>query len=321
MLKKYISTALVILFIFLLPFSQLFAKERNSGDKMKLPETTEFAKKVNKFLEPVSFGVGTEPGYDKNSIYLYLMCDYHDDYSWMVKLKIENNVNSDNTLEVSDSSEDDKYLQINKSKAYELFIQPWIRHFDYFDFGLGVFMGYYQDNLEGVHNSGSEGIFLDGRERMFYLGPLVTFQLEYPIASHLDVGLISELIPIGAVLYDYDGEYSIYVREGVTKKDDSERLNGFCAPYVGQKLYFTFLKFLNLSTSVSYGYTNIGNGDVVIHDAIWRCGASILKRPKSGFLNFLVGIYYENEWMWNGRLDNHNLTHDKRWLFCLGASG
>ena len=102
----------------------LSARERDSGDKMKLPETTEFAKKVNEFLEPVSFGVGTEPGYNKNSVYLYLMYDYDDDYSWMVKFNLESSVNSDNTLDISDIGSDEKYFQIDSYNINTSYIQP-----------------------------------------------------------------------------------------------------------------------------------------------------------------------------------------------------
>ncbi|MBQ3320356.1 MAG: hypothetical protein IJG75_07610, partial [Spirochaetia bacterium] len=65
--------------------SPLNALDRDPGDRMTLPETTNFAKKFNKFMEPVSFGVGSEPGFEKNSVYLYLMYNYAPDWSWMVK--------------------------------------------------------------------------------------------------------------------------------------------------------------------------------------------------------------------------------------------
>ncbi|MBQ3648264.1 MAG: hypothetical protein II958_05440, partial [Spirochaetia bacterium] len=81
-------TALVLCVI----VSPLSALDRDPGDRMTLPETTEFARKFNKFMEPVSFGVGSEPGFEKNSVYLYLMYNYAPDWSWMVKFNMDNTV-------------------------------------------------------------------------------------------------------------------------------------------------------------------------------------------------------------------------------------
>ena len=92
---------IVIFAVFYCVFAMpLIALEHDSGDKMSLPETTDFARKFNKFMEPISFGVGSEPGSDKNAVYIYLMYDYAPKYSWMVKFDMENSVTSDSDIDL-----------------------------------------------------------------------------------------------------------------------------------------------------------------------------------------------------------------------------
>ena len=123
---------LAVIVIFCVLDSSLFALEHDSGDKMTLPETTDFARKFNKFMEPISFGVGSEPGSEKNAVYIYLMYDYAPKYSWMVKFDMESSVTSDSDIDLDG---DEFGFQLDKQKTYTLDILPMVRHFEYLDLG------------------------------------------------------------------------------------------------------------------------------------------------------------------------------------------
>ena len=121
-----------LLFAALMAFSvvdsHLLAIEHDPGDKPTLPETTEFAKKFNHVMKPVSFGVGSEPGLESFAVYLYLMYDYGKDYSWMVRLELESSIKSDTDLDSENLGQDGLEFVIDKHKHYDLSILPFIKH-------------------------------------------------------------------------------------------------------------------------------------------------------------------------------------------------
>ena len=108
MIKVHMRSRFFLLFAGLIVFcviiSPLSALEHDPGDRPTLPETNEFAKKFNKFMEPVSFGVGSEPGLESIAVYLYLIYDYGKDLSWMVRLEMESIIKSDTDLKMTLSS-------------------------------------------------------------------------------------------------------------------------------------------------------------------------------------------------------------------------
>ncbi|MBR4683746.1 MAG: hypothetical protein IKO95_02900 [Spirochaetia bacterium] len=323
MIKIDMKSRFFLLFAALMVFcvvdSHLLALEHDSGDKMTLPETTDFARKFNKFMEPISFGVGSEPGSEKNAVYIYLMYDYAPTYSWMVKFDLESSVTSDSDIDLDG---DEFGFQLDKQKTYTLDILPMVRHFEYLDLGVGVMGQYLRYDLEGLESYGTSKNYYDVRRDVFQVGPLLYLHWQYPIAKHVDLGGTTEFSPcLWTTLHD-KFHVTNYDETGKNKYSSTEKDYGFGAPVVSQLFYLTFIKFINLSTSIDYSYYRIGTHDVqTAHDTVLRFGLSILKRPKSGFLNYLVGVFYENEWY---SIDiNHDNTyeHKQRWIFCIGASG
>lgn len=307
------------LVIFTVNALSLYALEHDAGDKMTLPETTNFARKFNKFMEPVSFGVGSEPGADKNAVYIYLMYDYAPKYSWMIKFDMENSITSDSDIDL----DDDKFgFQLNKQKSYSLELLPMVRHFEYLDLGVGLLGQYYRYDVEGLFSSGTSKEYMELKRNVFQVGPLLYLHWQYPVADHVDFGGTTELSPfLWTMLRDkYHGSY--YDESGKVKYSGTDKDYGYGVPAVSQLFYLTFIKFINLSTSIDYSYYRIGTHDVqVYHDTVLRFGLSILKRPKSGFLNYLVGVFYENEWISMDINNDKTYDHEHRWIFCIGASG
>ena len=319
MMKPRVFLPLFSLFFLMFCILPLSALEHDSGDKMTLPETTSFARKFNKFMEPISFGVGSEPGSEKNAVYIYLMYDYAPKYSWMVKFEMESSVTSDSDIALDG---DEFGFQLDKQKTYTLDILPMVRHFEYLDLGVGILGQYLRYDMEGLESLGTEKNYYEVRRDVFQIGPLLYLHWQYPIAKHVDLGGTTELSPcLWTTLHD-KFHVTYYNETGKDKFSNTEKDYGFGAPVVSQLFYLTFLKFINLSTSIDYSYYRIGTEDVqTSHDTVLRFGLSILKRPKSGFLNYLVGVFYENEWY---SIDiNHDNTyeHKQRWIFCIGASG
>ena len=309
-------TDIIIFTVFILP---LYALERDSGDKMTLPETTNFARKFNKFMEPVSFGVGSEPGADKNAVYIYLMYDYAPKYSWMIKFDTENSVTSESDIDLDGN---DFGFQLNKQKSYSLELLPMVRHFEYLDLGVGLLGQYYRYEVEGLFSSGTAKEYMELKRNVFQIGPLLYLHWQYPIADHIDFGGTTEVSPfLWTMLHDkFHGSY--YDESGKEKYSGSDKDYGYGVPAVSQLFYLTFIKFINLSTSIDYSYYRIGTHNVqVSHDTVLRFGLSILKRPKSGFLNYLVGVFYENEWISMDINNDKTYDHEHRWIFCIGTSG
>ena len=319
MIKPRAILLLICLFLLMVSALPLAALEHDSGDKMTLPETTNFAKKFNKFMEPVSFGVGSEPGSDKNAVYIYLMYDYAADYSWMVKFDMENSVTSDSDIDLDGN---EFGFQLDKQKSYKLDLLPMVKHFEYLDLGVGILGQYLRFDLEGLESIGTSKEYYEVRRDVFQIGPLLYLHWQYPIAKHVDLGGTTELSPcLWTILRDkYNVTY--YNDSDRDKFSDTDKDYGFGAPVISQLFYLTFLKFINLSTSIDYSYFRIGTHDVqTSHDTVLRFGLSILKRPKSGFLNYLVGVFYENEWISMDINHDHTYDHEHRWIFCIGASG
>ncbi len=318
-MKPRFFLLLAVMVIFCILDSSLFALEHDSGDKMTLPETTDFARKFNKFMEPVSFGVGSEPGSDKNAVYIYLMYDYAPKYSWMVKFDMESSVTSDSDIDLDG---DEFGFQLDKQKTYTLDILPMVRHFEYLDLGVGLMGQYLRYDLEGLESFGTAKEYYEVRRDVVQIGPLLYLHWQYPVAKHVDLGGTTEFSPcLWTTLRD---KYHItyYDDSGKNKFSSTEKDYGFGAPVVSQLFYLTFIKFINLSSSVEYSYYRIGTHDVqVSHDTVLRFGLSILKRPKSGFLNYLVGVFYENEWISMDINNDKTYDHEHRWIFCIGASG
>ena len=156
-------TALVLCVI----VSPLSALDRDPGDRMTLPETTDFARKFNKFMEPVSFGVGSEPGFEKNAVYIYLMYDYAPKYSWMVKFDMESSVTSDSDIDLDG---DEFGFQLDKQKTYTLDILPMVKHFEYLDLGVGVLGQYLRYDLEGLDSYGTSKNYYDVRRDVRFTG-------------------------------------------------------------------------------------------------------------------------------------------------------
>ena len=303
---------IVIFAVFYCVFAMpLIALEHDSGDKMSLPETTDFARKFNKFMEPVSFGVGSEPGSDKNAVYIYLMYDYAPKYSWMVKFDMENSVTSDSDIDLDG---DEFGFQLDKQKTYTLDILPVVKHFEYVDLGVGLLGQYLRYDLEGLESYGTSKNYYDVRRDVFQIGPLVYLHWQYPIANHVDLGGTTEFSPcLWTILHD-KFHVTNYSESGRNKYSNTEKDYGFGAPVISQLFYLTFIKFINLSTSIDYSYYRIGTHDVqTSHDTVLRFGLSVLKRPKS--------VFYENEWTSIDINNDNTYEHKQRWIFCIGASG
>ena len=142
------------------------------------------------------------------------------------------------------------------------------------------------------------------------------------MAKHVDFGGILELSPVMWLYLKDDVDYTVSMDHLRADGSDTSKDYGFGAPSVNLNLYLTFIKFINMSVDIDYEYFRTGTHDVQIsHDTTLRFGLALLKKPKSGFLNFLVGVFYEHEWLFMDMNDDHTYDHSKRWIFCIGASG
>lgn len=326
MIKVYMRSRILLLFaglmIFTLPLMTLSALDRDPGDKMTLPETTKFASKFNKFMEPVSFGVGSEPGFEKNAVYVYLMYNYAPDWSWMVKFNMDNSVDDKDDLEIADLDGADIGFEINKRRNFKVSILPAVRHFKYADLGFGIQGQYLNYRVRGVMGDEKDIVHIDFERTGILVGPLIFLHWELPVTQHIDFGGTTELSPIMWLRLKDDVEYNINMSGFSMKEDESSTDYGFQAPSINQNLYFTFIKFINLSANINYEFFwSKMHGSQISHDATLRFGLSLLKKPKSGFLNFLVGVFYENEWTFMDWDNEHTYDHDRRWIFCIGAAG
>ena len=319
--RFFLLFAALMMFIFLaLPLSAL---EHDPGDRPTLPETTNFAKKFNKFMEPISFGVGSEPGLESIAVYLYLIYDYGKDFSWMVRLEMESIIKSDSDLDSKNIMHDSLEFEIDKHKHYDLSVLPFIKRYKYADMGFGLTAELYRYDIQGM------GVYDNYIETCHYdvdiilLGPLFYLRWEYPITKLVDIGGTTNISPVQFAWQNTDGWYKYYENNvPVDKGSVKDRDTGYGAPALCQDLYISFIKFINLSTRVEFDYFKLnGDEDVAVYDTVLRVGVSILKKPKSGFLNYLIGVFYENEWTYYDMAGEKSKDHEKRWIFCIGASG
>ena len=289
---------------------------------MTLPETTSFAKKFNKFMEPVSFGVGSEPGFEKNAVYMYLMYNYAPDWSWMVKFHMESIVDDKDDLDIADLDGTDIGFEMNKRRNYKLSVLPAVRHFKNMDLGFGIHGQYVNYNVRGVMASDGDTAYLDFDRTGFLIGPLIYLHWEFPVTNHIDFGGTTELSPIMWLRLQDDIDTTMYFSGVKIDGEDSSTDYGFQAPSINQNFYLTFIKFINLSANIEYDFFWSKMHDTQIsHDTTLRFGLAFLKKPKSGFLNFLLGVFYENEWMFMDWDNEHTYDHEQRWIFCIGAAG
>ena len=310
---------LLILAVSIVPLNAL---DRDPGDRMTLPETTEFARKFNKFMEPVSFGVGSEPGFEKNSVYLYLMYNYAPDWSWMVKFNMDNTVDDKDDLDIADLDGADIGFEINRRRNFKLSVLPAVRHFKNMDLGFGIQGQYLYYRVRGLMSDGQNTEYMDFERTGFLVGPMIYLHWEFPVAKHIDFGGTTELSPIMWLRLNDDFEYTMNIYGIKEKNKDSSTDYGFQAPSINQNLYLTFIKFINLSANIEYDFFwSKMHGTQISHDTTLRFGLALLKKPKSGFLNFLVGVFYENEWIFMDWDNEHTYDHEHRWIFCIGASG
>jgi len=320
-MKKLLSLLFAVLVISFIISPSAFALEHDSGDKVVLPENSDFARKFNKFMEPISFGVGSEPGLESIAVYLFLIYDYGKDFSWMVKLEMESIIKSDHDLDSSNLMEDPLEFEIDKHKHYELSILPFIKRYKYADLGFGLISEFYQYDIKGMGAYGDIIMTSHYDLDILLVGPLFYLRWEYPVTKLVDIGGTTSLSPLLYAMQDTDGWYRFY-NYSKSRETISDRDIGFGTPSLCQDLYMTFIKFINLSTRIEYDFFKVkGEDDVTMHDFVLRFGVSLLKKPKGGFLNYLIGVYYENEWTYYDMAGDKTKDHDRRWIFCIGASG
>ena len=327
MIKVHMRSRFFLLFAGLIVFcviiSPLSALEHDPGDRPTLPETNEFAKKFNKFMEPVSFGVGSEPGLESIAVYLYLIYDYGKDLSWMVRLEMDSIIKSDTDLDSKNLGQDDLEFEIDKHKHYDLSILPFIKRFKYADMGFGLTAELYRYDVKGMGVDDNFILTTKYDVDIFLLGPLFYLRWELPVSKLVDVGGTTSISPIQFAWQNTDGWYKYYYNGNyVDRQAIDENDAGYGAPALCQDLYVSFLKFINLSTRIEFDYFKFkGDNDVVVYDTVLRFGISLLKKPKSGFLNYLIGVFYENEWTYFDMAGETSKDHERRWIFCIGASG
>ena len=311
------------LVVFCIAASPLSALDHDPGDKPTLPETTEFAKKFNRVMKPVSFGVGSEPGLESIAVYLYLLYDYGKDYSWLVRLELESSINSDTDLDSGDLGQDGLEFLIDKHKHYDLSILPFIKRFRYADLGFGLTTELYRFDVKGMEVDDNLILTSKYDVDIILLGPLFYLRWEYPLSKLVDAGGITSISPVQFAWQNTEGWYKQYYNGNYNGRESFKNNGtGYGAPALCQDLYVTFLKFINISTRIEFDYFNFqGSDDVTVYDTVLRFGISLLKKPKSGFLNFLIGIFYENEWTYFKMAGEKSNDHERRWIFCIGASG
>ena len=315
----FLLFAVLVIFCVLSP--QIPALEHDGGDKMTLPETTEFSKKFNKFMEPVSFGVGSEPGFDNNAIYIYLMYRYAQNFSWMIRFDMETSIKDDKDVDFKNPSKGVE-IELDKKKLYTLSILPVVRHFKYLDLGFGVIGQYNHYEIDNLDSSSEGNIYLQMDRDVFLVGPLIYMHWQYPLSEHVDIGGTTELSPILWAFLKDKTRTAVFFDDYETSGRDTEKDFGIGVPSINQNIYLTFLKFINLSAGITYDFFRIGDDDTqVSHDATLRFGLALLKKPKSGFLNYLIGVFYETEWSFMDVGSEHMYDRDGRWIFCVGASG
>ena len=309
------------LVVFCIAASPLSALEHNAGDKMTLPENTDFARKFNKFMEPVSFGVGSEPGFDNNAIYIYLMYRYAQNYSWMIRFDMENSIKDDKDINFKKPSKGVE-IELDKKKLYSLSLLPVVRHFKYMDLGFGIIGQYNHYEIDDLDSSAEANIYIEMNRDVFMIGPLIYMHWQYPLSNHVDIGGTTQLSPILWAFLKDKTRTAVYFDGNESSRRDTESDYGIGVPSVSQDIYFTFLKFINLSAGLTYDFFRIGDDDMqVSHDATLRFGLALLKKPKSGFLNYLIGVFYETEWSFMDIGSEHMYDREGRWIFCVGASG
>ena len=327
MMKTDMRSRFFLIFAALIMFcmlaSPLIALEHDPGDRPTLPENNDFAKKFNKFMKPISLGVGSEPGIESVAVYLYLMYDYGKDYSWMVRLEMENHIKSDNDLDSKNLGNDDLQFEIDKHKHYNLSILPFIKRFKYADLGFGLSGEFYRYDIQGM---GVDDQFITTSHYdvdVLLVGPLFYLRWEIPVTKLVDVGGTTNLSPIQFAWQKTHGWYKVYHDDNYSKTRFKDNDTGYGTPALCQDLYVSFLKFVNLSTRVEFDYFKLNgdDADVKVFDTVLRFGISLLKKPKSGFLNYLVGVFYENEWTYYDLAGEKTKDHEGRWIFCVGASG
>ena len=314
-----------VLIMFCILVSPLFALEHDGGDKIILPENTDFGKKFNKFMEPISFGVGSEPGFEKNAVYIYFMYHYAEKYSWMIKFDMESSVTGDRDINFRSPGQKGMELEVNKKKMYSLSLLPVVRHFEYMDLGFGIVGEYNRYVMDDLDCDSAGNTYLELRRNVFMVGPLIYMHWQYPLSDKVDIGGTTEFAPIlWAFLHDKTRvAYYSYDNNAEDSYSSKSKDFGIGVPAISQEFYFTFFKFLNISAGIDYEFFRLGsNDDVQIsHDATLRFGLALLKKPKSGFLNYLIGVFYERDWSFMDVGSEHIYDHEGRWIFCVGTSG
>ena len=309
------------LIFFLLCPPLLIALDHDGGDKVTLPETTDFAKKFNKFMEPISFGVGSEPGFDSNAVYIYLMYKYSPNYSWMTKFNMESSIKDEKDIDFKTPSNGID-LSLNKQKIFSLSLLPMVRHFKNMDLGFGLSGKFYHFELEDLNSSVDGNFYLDLNRDVLTIGPIIYLHWQYPLSEHVDFGGTTEFSPIMLAYLKDKYRVSYYFDELDMTTNNNGSDFGIGIPSISQEIYFTFLRFVNLSAGLKYDFFTIGKKDIQIsHDASLRLGLALLKKPKGGFLNYLVGVFYEREWTFMDIKSDHIYEQEGRWIFCVGASG
>ncbi|MCQ2603901.1 MAG: hypothetical protein MJ215_02510 [Spirochaetia bacterium] len=329
-MKKIPAFSLILCFFMTVLISSVTAdgSDASSAENSESSENQSavkvpFSEKFNNFIRPFTFGVGTEPGIDKNAVYVFLMYDYSEKYSSSIKFTFEGNTSKEHDLDVDEIfyKPENKYLELNKSTTFEIDFLPIIWHFSKCDFGTGVFFGYYNYDTEGVYNTVGKGSHIDSDTDLFYLGPMLYYKFELEMGKYVKFGGITEFFPVAGVKFINHSHIKNYTVSSVDEYTDKDTKYGVVFPYVYQIVYFTCFKYFNFSTSVEYEHYSIGhNTKYLVDNTIWRYGVAILKKPKGMFLSFLGGIFYEHEWESIDVPGSHSLDHDGRWVFCLGAS-
>ena len=305
--------------------SPLFALEHDGGDKIILPENTDFGRKFNKFMEPISFGVGSEPGFEKNAVYIYFMYRYAEKYSWMIKFDMESSVSGDRDIDFRKPGQKGMKLEVDKKKMYSLSLLPVVRHFEYMDLGFGLVGEYNRYVVDDLDCDSRGNTYLELNRDVFMVGPLIYMHWQYPLSDKVDIGGTTELAPVLWAFLNDKYHVAYYYHEDNIEGSyrDKDKDYGIGVPAVSQEIYFTFFKFLNISAGLEYEFFRLGSNDdmQVSHDATLRFGLALLKKPKSGFLNYLIGVFYERDWSFMDVGAEHIYDHEGRWIFCVGTSG